>query len=182
MTPLPNDSYEIKELLKDHQQRVLRKDPYNPQSGVLPLQGEPEQDVDETSMDVEQDGSASIARCISEAAPSSFEVKFHITGTIPSADEGEHALRCLCNANKYQFAVNVNDETAAIDALVPNQVGEALFQLEAVEASDIPSSEAAAIMKDVTSEDKLWKGEIRSFELNGAQFFILDSVAAVHDS
>lgn len=201
LTPLPNDTYEIKKLLENHQQRLARKDPYNPQSGVLPLDGESaavagtepdegapmDMDDGDTPMDIEQDGFASIALCISEAAPSSFKVKFHITGTVPCAIEGHHKLRCLCSNRAsgsgvvYQFAVNVNDETAAIDALVSNEVGEDLFQLDATAAASVSTSEASAIMKEVTSEDKLWKGQIKSFELNGSRYFILDSVSAVSE-
>lgn len=170
---------------------MLAKDPFNPQSGVLPLEEDaatavaapaPAEDamhVDEThESDARGDGMTSLARCISEAAPSSFEVKFHITGTIPTAEEGNHPLQCLCNGGKYQFAVNVNDETAAIDALVPGEVGRDLFQLEATDASALSTSGAVAAMKDVTRQDKLWKGVIRSFELNGSRFFIIDSIEA----
>jgi len=194
LTPLPNNTYEIKEMLEAHQQRLAQNNPYNPQSGVLPLDGEitaaggagqePAQaamDVDEPPVDTAEEAFASIARCISVAAPSSFKVKFHITGTIPNADEATHGLRRLCRANKYQFAVNVNDETAAIDALIPDEVGEALFELEAAAASELSVPDAVTLIKDITSEDKLWKGKIRSFELNGSRYFILNSVEAVQD-
>ena len=199
LTPLPNNTYEIKQLLKDHQQRVLRKDPYNPQSGVLPLDGEAvseagpatvedAMDVDDLPVDTAQDGFAPIARCISEPAPSSFKVKFHITGTISGGDDRSNKMQRLCTARprgngvQFQFAVSVNDETAAIDALVSNEVGEDLFQLEAADVMEIPASDADAIMKEVTSEEKLWKGEIRSIEVNGSRFFLLMSVAPVHES
>jgi len=190
LTPLPNDTYEVKELLKNHQTRLLRKDPYNPQSGVLPLEGEavaePESTqgtmdvVDET--DVGEEGFASIEHCISEAAPSAFDVKFQITGTIPSAEEGRQGFRRLCKGNKFQFAVSVNDETGSIHALVPSEIGEDLFQIDAEDATEISTSDAVAIMKDVTREDKFWKGKIRSFEMDGNRFFILDSVAPVQNS
>ena len=179
----------MKELLENHQRRVRAKDPFNPESGVLPLEGEaaaaPQEDemeVDEVAAedaDAEESGVASIAKCISEAAPSSFEVKFHITGTIPAAAVGSHPLQCLCRGDAYQFAVNVNDETAAIDALVPDAVGKDLFQMEATAATALSTLDAVAAIKDVTRHDKLWKGEIRSFELNGSRFFILDSIEAV---
>lgn len=177
----------MKELLKDHQRRVFAKDPFNPQSGVLPLEAdgaaavaapapaEDAMDVDETQEDDAQGNeTTSLARCISEAAPSSFEVKFHITGTIPS--EGSHPLQCLCNGDKYQFALNVNDETAAIDAVVPDKVGRELFRLDAADASALSTSDAVSAMKCVTRQDKLWKGVIRSFDLNGSRFFIIDSI------
>lgn len=196
LTPLPNDTFEIKELLEAHQKRVAQKDPYNPQSGVLPLDGEvvaaagpepvqdEEMDVDESAHDDVQDGFDSIARCISDPAPKSFKVKFHITGTIPSGDEGQSGLAHLCRSNNavYQFAVNVNDETAAIDALVPNEVGEALFEMDAAAAALIQTSTAAAIMKEITREDKLWEGDIKSFDLNGSKYFILERISAVGDT
>mmetsp|Transcript_35829 Transcript_35829/g.47438 ORF Transcript_35829/g.47438 Transcript_35829/m.47438 type:complete len:431 (+) Transcript_35829:273-1565(+) len=37
MTPLPERTFEVISLLKDHHRRIVRGDPYNPQSGVLPL-------------------------------------------------------------------------------------------------------------------------------------------------
>lgn len=186
LTPLPNNTYEVKEVLENHQRRVRSKDPYNPESGVLPLEGEadaaPQEDameVDDTAAEeAEESGVASIAKCISEDAPSSFEVKFHITGTIPASQEGSHPLHCLCRGEAYQFALNVNDETAAIDALVPDAVGKDLFQMEATTATAVSTLDALAAIKDVTRHDKLWKGEIRSFELNGSRFFILDSIEA----
>lgn len=188
LTPLPNDTYEIKEMLKAHQQRIARNEPFNPQSGVLPLDEEvtthgPQEPV-QVAMEVDEtqeEAFATIARCISEAAPSSFKVKVHITGTIPSAEAGTNGLRHLCHANKYKFAVNVNDETAAIDALVPDEVGEDLFGLNAAAACELSTSDAAALIQDVTSDDNVWIGEVRSFVLNGSRYFILDSVVAVQD-
>jgi hypothetical protein len=195
LTPLPNNTFEIRELLKEHQQHVFRKDPFNPQSGVLPLDGEaapaaamvPAQvpmDIEEPSMDIAQDdrpatvAASSIARCISEAAPSSFQVKFRITGTIPSAQ----GLRDLCrtgpseNEIHYQFAVHISDETGEINAIVPNEIGEVMFHRAASDACEIPTPEATAIISDITRDGTWWKGEIRSVELNGCRFFILYSL------
>ena len=189
LTPLPNDTYEIKEMLKAHQQRIARNDPFNPQSGVLPLDGEvitgEAQEPAQVAMEVDdaqQEAFASIAHCISEAAPSSFKVKFHITGTIPSTEGGANGLRCLCHANKYKFAINVNDETAAIDALVPDEVGEVLFGMNAAAACELSTPDAVTLIRDVTNENNVWIGEIRTFGLNGSRYFILDSVETVQGS
>lgn len=179
VSPLPNYTYEVKVMLEDHQKRVVRKDPYNPQSGVLPLDEDDAAAAGQDGMDVDEPDFVSLARCISEAAPQSFNVKFHITGTIPSVNEAQQGLGPLCRGEKYQFAVNVNDETAAIDALVANEAGEALFQREASEAAALSSSDTCALVKAVTDEDKLWKGTVKSFVLNGSKFFILETISAV---
>jgi hypothetical protein len=51
--------------------------------------------------------------------------------------------------------------------------------MEATAATALSMSDAVTAIKDVTRHDKLWKGEIRSFELNGSRFFILDSIEDV---
>ena len=202
LTPLPNNTFEIRELLKEHQQRVLRKDPFNPQSGVLPLGEEdapaaamaPAQDpmyIEEPSKDVALDNSltadatSSVARCIWEAAPSSFQVRFRIMWTIPSASKRAQGLRDLCrtgpseNEIQYQFAVHISDETGEISAIVPNKIGEVLFHMAASDAWEISTTEATTIISDITRDGTWWKGEIRSVELNGCRFFILYSLSTV---
>ena len=201
LTQLPSNTFEIKELLKEHQQRVLRNDPFNPQSGVLPLDGQTDpvaaaaalaqdpMDIDNPPLDVMQDDTPfadaafSIARCISEAAPSSFEVKFRITRTISSesSNELQQGLRHLCttgpseNEFLYQFAVEISDETGEISAVVPNEIGEIMFNMTASCAWEIPTSEAVAIMRDITHA--WWKGGIQSVEMDGSRYFILCSLS-----
>jgi hypothetical protein len=201
LTPVPNYTFEIKELLKEHQQRVVRKDSFNPNSGVLPLDGQkipvaaavaPAQDpmdIEEPSLDIMQDdtpvvdGVSSVARCRSEAAPGSFEVKFRITRTISSESSSElqQGLRHLCtigpseNEFLYQYAVEISDETGEISAVVPNDIGDIMFNMPASDACGISASEAVALMSHITRV--WWKGGIRSVELDGSRYFILCSLS-----
>ena len=39
LTPLPDETYEARQLLLDHCHRVRRREPFNPQCGVLPFEG-----------------------------------------------------------------------------------------------------------------------------------------------
>lgn len=182
---------------------MLRKDPFNPHSGVLPLDGQtipvaaavaPAQDpmdIGEPSLDIMQhhtpiaEGLSCIAKCIYEAAPGSFEIKFRITRTISSESNNQlqQGLRHLCTTGQseneflYQYAVEISDETGEISAVVPDEIGEVMFNMPASASCEISTAEAANMMSNITRA--WWKGEIRSVELNGFRYFILCSLSTV---
>ena len=195
ITPLPDCTFEIAQLLRDHGARVQRKEPFNPRSGVLPLAGPNQQTpqtnpteattvvpaseppVATTPMDGRQDdlpAAVGFTDCIENDPPSSHTVEFRVMRTSPPI---ESDLSCLCtihDGTMYGFVVHLKDDTGTqLDAIVSNESGEALLGIAATNATKVSSDVAKE--KHVRLTKSRFKGEIRSVSMKGAIYFVLAS-------
>lgn len=192
ITPLPDTAYEVGRLLKAHGERIRMKEPYNLQSGVLPLSYErgdigpslssthrnriedeqhPPQG-DSTGGDQQYN---TIQECIDNEAPGTFRVYFGIVRTVP--DFGED-LTLLCKDDKsFQFVVRARDSSSnEIDVIVPDAAGESLLGIKATECKGLEAGYARQKRANVVGESLRWIGSIASVSFKGAKFFVLESV------
>jgi len=204
LTPLPDKTFEIRTLLKEHQMRIRQKQPFNRRSGLLPLQSEvrpansskgvnggitsPVRNPKfNTTSHVSRQGNSTLAHCIAESAGQAFSVNFQITKTEPSVTGSEIGLRGLCAqtngagnsaaAESFLFALHIADDTAKLAVIVDNEIGECLLGMTASEASN--SSDLATDMLDViTRRDASWSGTVRSVMFRGFKYFTLESVSS----
>lgn len=122
LTPVPDKTFEVRQLLREHDERILRGDPFNPQSGVMPLE---ETDLMQAFQgvngmsgngvtaapsspavvaaigagqilhDAEELRPDTIKKCISEPSPMILTPSFRITKVAPNTDD-KVGLRDLC--------------------------------------------------------------------------------------
>jgi hypothetical protein len=223
-TSLPERTYEVRQLLLEHRLRVRRRDPFNPQCGVMPLTssngghdsvvaGVPlvgllpvvhlsrptdtplvvstaiesnekdtgtqgAQEAEEMTFD---DG---LARCMNDAAPQVFTVRFKVTRFSPCPIDGDDGLKGLCaddvkNGGKiYRMVAHLDDGNVQIQALSNDAVGRALFGMEAETACKLNLNEASTILKSILQPNRWWSGVIHSAEINGQIFFLLGSISS----
>mmetsp|Transcript_5551 Transcript_5551/g.7900 ORF Transcript_5551/g.7900 Transcript_5551/m.7900 type:complete len:221 (+) Transcript_5551:835-1497(+) len=211
LTPLPDKTFEIRALLKEHQMRIRKKEPINKRSGLLPLQLEGQATDGSNGMSgmvtsspvrnpkfnttsrVSKRGKNSLAHCIAESAGQAFSVQFRINNTEPPVTDSEVGLRKLCVQSKgdgnsvvtekFQFALHISDDTAEFAVIVGNEVGECLLGMTAKEASN-SSDVATEMLDDIIRRDAKWSGTVRSVLFRGFKYFTLESVSSfpIHEN
>ena len=199
LTPLPSMTHEVVRLLEEHNDRLLRKEPINPQSGILPLGNDEiagsEMQRDKTGENTAEashlqesatepaSSTASLATLLSGPVPSVFSGTAKIVGTIPSLSSlSSSGLQQICALNGqerfYRFAVRLEDESMTqIDAILgdTSTAGELLFGMSVLDALQDPSG-ALYNLETTLAVHSVWKIEVRSISFEGAKYFLLESL------
>ena len=182
---MPDETYEIRVLLEEHSKRIIRKDPFIPGSGFLPLEGKiqptdplhnvtsPKQGIVPVRDAPYQRGLASLCD-----AKSLGKIKciVRLKKLLP---ECEKSLKSFCKPNScgssfvYRFGVLLCDEIQESCALVQDSVGAKLFGMSASEAV-VSRSKISTF--DLTNENLHWKATLQSVEWNGARFIVLADI------
>lgn len=163
LTPLPFDTFEVYQLLKDHDARIQRGATFNTQSAILPGKSLP------------NDASAneppsSLKELTSQPAPTTFTAQFNISHTVPQFNPLlKSAMQNLCCKYKdgspgYRFAFHVSDGSIEIDVLCLGSVADRLIGASARDVIASPSIEKQAVetLNDLLTPSYLFEGEIRS--------------------
>jgi hypothetical protein len=183
LTPLPDRVFEVCALLEGHHARILRKEQYNPQSGVLPLlTGQSDADIDTTHTNTaesrEEHGEpasvSSLAQCLSTPAPASFVTRVCVMSTLPPFDPNNGLDTFCLEDGTFQFALHLKDDTAELDAIVSNEVAEILLGANA--SNRATHEKGVANLQNLLLPDSLWEGAITSTIFDGNKFFLLDSL------
>ena len=197
LTPIPGKTFEVGQLLRDHNHRVRCRQPFNPQCGVLPLEWPSVQNEDMTSTGPVPPQSREVSEsvhnvhavkptwnaidhCIREPAPKLFVgVCFKVTKFSPSLTENT-GLTSLCvndknGGKRYQFVVHLEDNKAEIGAFAADAVGHEFFGCDAATAHNLDPNIVYLMVNSI--QQSRWTGDIRSTELKGAKYFILQSVS-----
>mmetsp|Transcript_7447 Transcript_7447/g.17027 ORF Transcript_7447/g.17027 Transcript_7447/m.17027 type:complete len:195 (-) Transcript_7447:1572-2156(-) len=178
LTPVPDCTYEIKQLLREHSGRIRRKEPYNPQSGVLPLDYPT---FERNNPSNPQTGAADVraentlSQCIEKPAPSKFSVVFRVLKTVPNVT---NSLEALCKQGsaraKYHFVVRMKDDSGEIDAFVSDSSGAEMMGVSAKQAQDFKGEKAMEKHKAMCLS--WWAGKVCSVTWKERKYFVLESV------
>lgn len=192
-TPLPEITYEVKQLLLDHNARLKRNEPVNPNSALLPPPSfEPRQiqannrewhgplpALSKTGEDV-----FFIHQCLGKHVRESFFVRAKIINMKPELNltfEGS-LLKCCVNIageNIFQFALTLKDETGSMDVIVPNAVAEELLEVKAesvIESIDI-RQQCMHHFSEVILRHDLWEARVKKRLICNECFFFLDEIS-----
>jgi hypothetical protein len=183
-TPIPNLNYEVIQLLQDHNGRLLRMEPTNPDSGILPL------DIDQLPRSPGR-STCRLQQFILAPIGTSFEGIVYVSRLIPtltpqSTDE-EWAELCPLQSEDstdrvYQFALRLQaaQTTTTVDAHVVDSVtagssiGERLFGRTAAQA--LTAKYDALTYFDHAVVGQQWRVCIRSFLSCERKHFLLLSM------
>lgn len=174
LTPLPDATYEVFDLLLEHNCRTVHER-INPQSGILPIEREKETDSSSSSTIF------TLAQALSKPISSRLTVVARIIQTVPKASSGNDIIKLLRNEDgdrNFRFAVKFGDESAELDAVVSNTAGESIFRMAALEACQ-RQDVAFGFLKRAIDEQSRWRVEIHVVSFRGAKFFVADSVEAL---
>lgn len=188
LTPLPDLTFEVVQLLLNHALRLSRQDPLNPQSGLLPfrlgvaLAGE----IESVSCQHEQlprSKCRHVTDLLRRPPPALFTGLFHIVGVIPSLDNiatsgvvNRIFVHTDTNGYRYSFGLRIRDESGDFDVILDNDAGEIVFGMKAAEAFADPLM-AMHTLKERLVENRNWLISLRSYGCLEATFLIADSIS-----
>jgi len=200
LTPIPDWTYEIGALLKTHHNRVIRKDLYNPESGILPFFWQTNDKLHLNNADsyaerTEITNVPSLIDTLIAPALGNLKVKFTIDSMIPTIDVTSlqlNGLKSFCfegvdskGIHQFQFAMHIYDNTAEMNAIITNAAAEDMFKITATEVcSDFvrkifsqKHKDAIKKWSNILQNHTLLSGNIRSVVVDAVKLYLLDSVA-----
>jgi hypothetical protein len=189
LTPLPALTYEVVHLLEEHNNRLLRQEPTNEASGVLPLNYH----VGEASRGSMVCVVTNIQDAISGPLNVTFEVQIQVTKIIPSLLVLEsRGLEQICplnivtNQRFFEFGLGVQDNFSnSMDVIVSEDlgfavasasVGQTVFGMTA-EAAIRDKNKALFNLQKLWNEKRSFKANIQAVAYNGQKYFLLKELS-----
>jgi len=202
LTPLPNYTFEIKRLLAEHNTRIVQNHEFNPNSGYLPLVIKKDLGIQRNlqwyrNKFLDDNNVCTLLQCMTGKVPCNFKVRFIIKRVFPPFDKENSGMIALCVEKKpkinegrdaenkiYQFAMRIFDSTSEMDIIVPNSAGQ---QLIGISSKDLFSEtnthkrksqhqDTIDILSYSIETSIVYIGTIQSFMVDGAKYFVLDSL------
>mmetsp|Transcript_39941 Transcript_39941/g.96365 ORF Transcript_39941/g.96365 Transcript_39941/m.96365 type:complete len:1004 (-) Transcript_39941:2686-5697(-) len=168
LTPIPDESLEIGDLLRDHDMRVKRNE-YNPDSGILP----PSKVENKRRKD---DIGKELVSFASNPEVASFVGLVKLGETYPKYDWD---LKPFCKLSSdgstfaYQFAITLSDESGTIDVIVNNSSGEAIIGTPASLAVGTTKRKRKHIIDPKTK----WMAKVMKVTHEGIEYFVLVDIS-----
>ena len=186
LTPMPEYTFEVADLLAAHSRRINHNHPTNPKSGVLPLDISTTQETND-ELDVEGVNSGEDANCSSlsqlagERSGALFVGKVCVEATLPAvsgAVEMEHLCPIVSDPDLrgYRFAITLNDGEDSVMAVVSDAVGTQFFGMPAEEAIGNGASAAYEVLSCIEN-CRYYQAEVQNVVLEGQTFFLLNSIS-----
>jgi hypothetical protein len=185
LTPLPQITYEVISILEAHQIRLQRREPLNPQSGVLTLKSARNTYVSTNDFSIvdpiqmiefSSQNKPSLESFAALQVPSAFSGLVKIVATIPPIHvllQSPVFLGQGCESKSmHRFGLRVSDQTREMDVIVPDFVAQRLLQLP--EGASNPNK--AKVIRDLKrsiEKNASCKVELSSFMDNGEKFLVL---------
>jgi hypothetical protein len=172
LSPLPDENYEVRKLLEEHDKRVRRNE-YNPSSGLLPSLPAPA--LGQKQAPGLGNG---LADFVSNASIGQYEGVVQLLKTMP-AFRGSFQPFCQVSQDgsgfAYRFGVALADESTYVTALVQNGPGCSIFGMPASTAVGMSSRKR----DEVIDPEVPWMARLQSVEANGGRFFVLIDLSEV---
>jgi len=168
LTPIPEDSFEIGSLLREHHKRVQRNE-YNPDSGILPIS------VAENSDRANRVGKG-IVSFASNPESTSFVGLVHLGNTHPKYDWD---LKKFCvrshdgSTFAYQFGITLCDNSGMVDVVVGNLPGETIIGMPASVAVGTTKRKRKPIFDPETT----WMAKVLKLSHEGSVYFTLVDIS-----
>jgi hypothetical protein len=190
MTPLPDMTYEIAQLIKEHHERLERHEQLNPMSGILPLPTGGGDTMDssmppspshlrqspalEAGKQVETDGLVSL---IHDRVPKNLSAFVNIVGTVPPFPvlAGGDIERII--SGKLNFGVRLEDDDLnQVDAAVTGGSEVAAAILGSSSFASLKADEAIAFLRAAIKRRWKWVADMQSVSLDGGKFYVVDEI------
>ena len=199
--PVPDYSFDVKTLLQSHSVRERKKDPYNPNTGCLPLQIGDYVSKSLSSVtyrpwlasNFSPRQWCNLAEVITEACPAEFMTRFQVESINPPITEAFslNDIRSLCVSRKgkdglqtteFQFILHVSDAVAELDIIVPNDTAEKIMGSSAIDVcardiSDQMKNEISIRLVNLLKDP--WNALIHTVDVDGAKFAILEAISKI---
>lgn len=177
LSPLPDQIYEVRSLLEEHNKRVRRKE-FNLSSSVLSAIRPPP--VTSSGDEEEHENSLRLGNGLAEFIHSSTTTTAYegivqvVEPTLPEY-QGDLSIYPTQTSTGYIYRciVTIADESACIQVIVPNSSGEVLFGMPAAEAAK------GARRKEPFNSQIAWSACLQAVHSRGQRFFILKSIRPV---
>jgi hypothetical protein len=190
MTPLPDMTFEVVQLIRNHNERLERKDEMNPSSGLLPLESEEVDTAKGTAASPTRtsfshsrspkrrkltDSSQDLSSLLSTNLPVKFTGIVNIVGTVPSFPVLSRGGVEKILKEKHNFAVKLEDnDLNQVDAIVNGRSTAAITILGGEAASQ--TEFAISFLRTAIKKRWKWIAEVRSVVIDGAKYFVLDDI------
>jgi len=197
LTPLPDMTYEVLQLVQDHNQRLLDNEPLNPMSGLLPLESGqraehsaqvasvlPTPPPQETTV-IKADAVVrrQLGDLLAAPIPTLYSGFVRIMGTIPPLSTlSMSGVQSFCSQDAdtgqvaYRFAIQIKEGSGpTVDAIVEPAVGEILVGMKATSAL-VDSASALFNLQQASHGQCTWKVTVGSVAYAGAKYFWVKSI------
>ncbi len=200
LTPLPDYTFEVLEVLKNHNDRIQRNEPYNNRCGILPINIPDKEPINREEFSplkkrqrLTSSYSSSLAECISNYADVPFQVKATVVKSFPLLNLNkaeDFCLSPLCIRSQetggyiYQFALCLKDAGNEVEAIVSDQVAQTFFGISAgdlASTSKQPSSmtklqDTMKIAKRIFFNKESIFCRLRSVCLSEYKYFLIENM------
>jgi hypothetical protein len=173
LTPIPSQSFEVRQLLKAHNHRVLRQE-YNPKSGILPRSSSDYNSKDPPPNGKEETNVVRLIEFVDQAELGMF------TGlvTLKMVPENLTPVQLMDNLErrtgaKVPVVMVIKDESTAIVALASEIVCRKLYRL----LSDNPTNEQT--WNSISNANQTYSVVVRSVDWNRKRYFVLGDLFTV---
>ncbi len=140
MTPIPESSFEVKRIIKDHQERLFQKHPLNPSSACLPLLlakrlTNPSSFEPPWFAPIMTSDRGSLLDCVLETSTNIEKIKasFQIIGFSPNliGESLERLVSFQSGKHEFQLTLQVRDPYINLVLLVPDEIAAKMLGLSA---------------------------------------------------
>lgn len=206
LTPLPDMTYEVIRLIEEHSDRLLRNEPLNSKSSILPL--EPSKNDDDTefresTMEPHIEVAVNPMRSSRSPPPAALEnnvtdlasllkspiattvsCAVAIVGTFPSIETISTAGVQLVvsegvdGRKLYRLGVRLGDQSTQLSAIISekSEVGDALLGMSP-QIVLLHHSHALRNLQSVLNDTSLWHAQLRTVAFEGAKYFLLEALS-----
>ena len=172
--PMPDQTYEIRELLEEHNNRMSRNE-YNPESGLLPF-------IPPLTAGIQQKQSLpglgdGLLEFLNDRTTEIFVGVVEFRTFLPDFN-GSYKPFCKPTNDgtgfMYRFAMVLADESTYVKVIVNNSVGEKIFRMTASVAVNTQSKRDDV---EIVDKDTLWVARLRSVQVQKDRFFVLTGIS-----
>lgn len=195
ITPLPEYTYEVQSLLKQHDERLKRKEKVNPTSAILfdsSRAEAPKRHMNKSWLGTTPaprkngDNVHFIHQCIGDNAPSIFNIRAKLSNMMPNinVDVPDSIQKCCIKGDEgtiFQFALQFEDESAKIYVIIPNDIAE--NQIMRCTARDLVKSEESNLRRQCVDRltkmielRSFYEARIKSAVIGDEKYFFLDQI------
>lgn len=192
LSPLPDNTFEIRSLLEQHNKRLKRKE-YNRESGLCPLSLSNDQGAITTSIPLGTGLADYLAKSLEPPTPEGrmprskkFNKEDLFSGIVrlvePTFPEFEGDLQVFCynrnGKNVYQCSMTVTDASSvSLEVIVPNHLAERIFGIPATEAV-----QGNQCKENLFDADAAWKVSIYGVVKAGQRFFVMTDISSMTEN